>query len=353
MKKILFASILSAYSVFAAEPILKVGIISDTHIKRNITSCKNLEAALRLFKAHKVDMIVNTGDIAEVYQNQAYINYRNTVKKVYTAADKQPQEIFVFAWHDRVRREKEPQEKVYADIKKLLEIKHEMYETFKIKDYTFLLFPQQVNWKRYQNTVAEACRNNPGKPVFIIDHVPPYNTVYDSMTWGNKNCRKVLDKYPQVIHLSGHVHGTLTNQLNIWQGNFTAVNAGSLASWSGALVGNAPISMLTDTAMIMEIYTDKVVFRRFFSASQKEYQADARWIVPLPFDKKNAPYNFEHRKSNDTAPEFAKDAKLNIKVTSSNIKLTFPQATHKNGVFTYKIMLYLQKRSVLTLQFLQ
>lgn len=342
MKKWLVCNALAITSlVCSAEPILKVGIISDTHIKKRESSCNILTEAMKLFKQHNVQVIINAGDIADVHIDQAYINYRNTVKKVYGNTP-DVQEIFAFAWHERIKREREPQEKVFADVKKHLEIKHEMYDKFKIKGYTFLVFPQDMNFKRYEQTIADAIKENPDKPLFVIDHVPPFNTVYNSKTWGEPNRRKILDKYPQVIHISGHVHGTLTNELNIWQGNFTSVNAGSLYSWAGSLVGNSPAGMLSDMSMIMEIYPDKLVFRRFFSMSKKEYQPTTPWVVPLPFNAQKAPYNTAYRRETSIAPEFAADAKLKTEITQKGVVLKFPQALHKDGVFNYKIMLYVK-----------
>lgn len=340
MKKIILAFILISHTLWAAEPILKVGLMSDTHIKARKSSCVILKEALKLFRSHKVDMIVNAGDICEVHAKAAYINYRNTVKEVFSSTDNKPLEVFAFAWHDRVRRTSEPQEIVFNDVKKYLEFNHQMYDIFNLKGYTFLLFPQGMDFQKYEATIAKACQENPKKPVFVIDHIPPFNTVYNSLTWGEKRRRTILDKYPQVVHLSGHVHGTLTNELNIWQENFTAVNLGSLATWNGALIGNSPRSNSSDTVMIMEIYPEKLIFKRFFALSKKEYKSNERWIVPIPFNKSLAPYNFNYRKAKAVAPEFSSNAKLNAKIELDSIKLTFPHALHKDGVFSYKIVLF-------------
>lgn len=344
MKRIiLFIMGITISALTAAEPILKVGIISDTHVKKNISSCDILVEALQLFKIHSVDMIVNAGDIADVYDEKAYTNYRDSVKKVYTSKDKKPQEIFAFAWHDRIKREKDEQEKVYADLRKYLEIKHEMYDIIKLKGYTFLVLPQACDFKRYEAEIMKAVKENPGKPVFVIDHVPPFNTVYNSMTWGDRTRREILDKYPQVVHISGHVHGTLINELDIWQGNFTSVNAGCLQTWAGALVGNTPASMPSDMAMIMEVYPEKLIFRRYFSVTKEEYQPDTPWCVPLPFDKNTAPYNFERRKAEAAVPEFPANAEVTVKMTEKGVKLSFPQALHKDGIFNYKVSLSIKK----------
>ena len=343
MKKFLFLLMLTAITVSAAEPILKVGIISDTHIKKRPSSCNVLIEAMKLFKAHKVDLIVNTGDIADVYQEDAYKNYRNTVTTVFPDAVKRPPEIFVYAWHDRINREKDNHEQVFEDIKKLLGFSHKMYDCIKLKGYPFLVFPQGLDFKKYEKMIAQTCKENPDKPVFVLDHVPPYNTVYNSLVWGEANRRKILDKYPQVIHISGHVHGSLGNELNIWQDKFTAVNVGSLHLWSGAFIGNSPVSLLSTTSMIMEVYPDKLVFRRFFSMTKNEYQPDTPWVVPLPFDPRTAPYNFERRKAASTVPVFPKNTKITTEINPAGVNINFPQAEHKDGVFAYKIMFYEQR----------
>jgi hypothetical protein len=93
-------------------------------------------------------------------------------------------------------------------------------------------------------------------------------------------------------------------------------------------------------ALILEIYPEKLVFRRFFSTTKEEYSANAPWIVPLPFDKKTAPYNFERRKAASAAPEFPENASVKVKQKSGMIDFTFPRAEHKDGVYSYTIELF-------------
>ena len=72
----------------AAEPVLRVGIITDTHVTPKKSSCKLLKEALTLFKMHKVDMVVNTGDIADHYYEKGYRHYRDTVNEVFADVNK-------------------------------------------------------------------------------------------------------------------------------------------------------------------------------------------------------------------------------------------------------------------------
>ena len=51
-----------------------------------------------------------------------------------------------------------------------------------------------------------ASKENPGKPFFVIDHIPPRATVYrTSPIKGNR--RLLLEKYPNAVVFCGHIHG--------------------------------------------------------------------------------------------------------------------------------------------------
>ena len=328
---LLFTAVIS----FAAEPVLRIGIMTDTHITGIKTSCNILKDALTLFMQKKVDMVVNLGDVSEVYDELAYKNYRDTVKEVY--GDTLPREVFVFANHDRMAREKESVWTVFEDVKKHLEVKNDFYGEIKLKGYTFLVIPQFADRAKYIAMLDKAVKENPGKPIFVFDHVPAFDTVFSSQNWGHASRRAILNNYPQVVQISGHVHGTLTNELHIWQGEFTAVNAGSLAPWCGWFIGSEPVSMESGMALILEVYPDKLHFRRFFADTKKEYGADKPWIVPIPFDPKTAPYTIARRKAESSAPDFADDAKVDVVCNMREVQVTFPGV---NGAFRYKVELF-------------
>ena len=120
MKKfLLLLLVFSVALLLASEPIMRVGIFTDTHVTKKVASCKLLKNSLQFFKKNNVDMIVNVGDISNVYEEAAYKNYRDTVKAVY--GESAPREVFVFANHDRMMREKESVWEVFKDVKKHLE----------------------------------------------------------------------------------------------------------------------------------------------------------------------------------------------------------------------------------------
>ena len=79
-------------------PLLKVGIMTDTHINEKPQSGRRLRAALKLFAAEKVDMTINLGDISNKHNINAYKLYRKIVNEIFPA--EKPEEIFISAYHD-------------------------------------------------------------------------------------------------------------------------------------------------------------------------------------------------------------------------------------------------------------
>lgn len=323
----------------AEEPIMRVAVITDTHVKEKPESAALVHEASKLFRQHKVDVVINCGDIADHYNEKAYKHYRNAVAAAY-GREKLPVEFFAYANHDLLRRKQEGQDKVFADVKKHLNIFHEPESITNIKGYNFVTVRQSVGEKKFEELIAKAVKETPDKPVFLIDHIPAGSTVYDSITWGSGWRRKVLEKYPQVVQFSGHVHGTLANELNIWQGRFTAVNAGGLAYWHEVLMGNVVASRNSDMALIMEVFKDKLVLRRFFCKSKQEYQPDSPWIVNLPYEPEKALYSPEKRNAESVPPEFAPGTKVSVSVEHDGAVVKFPGAKHKDGVFFYQLELF-------------
>lgn len=75
------------------------------------------------------------------------------------------------------------------------------------------------------------------KPVFVFQHHHVKNTVYGSGRWGITDLRAVLDKYPQVVDISGHSHYPINDPRSIWQGTFTALGDGTLSYYEMGIAG--------------------------------------------------------------------------------------------------------------------
>lgn len=274
-------------------PLTRIGFMSDTHVGTTYEKCWKLKKSVELFKREGCDLIVNGGDIADSNTPTGYAAIRRIYDETF-AGQKPPAEIFAYAWHDVYLWKGHPRAQVngdvtacWPDLKEKLRIPH--HHTAKIvhNGYTFLVFPQWLtgkdgfpSYEEYDRMIAESCRENPGKPVFVVDHVPPRGTVPGSVKWGDGRRRTVLDKYPQVVVLSGHVHGDVCDDRLLWQGGFTVVNAGCQHYWQDGAEGAAPTNRPAFSALTIDVFPGRLSVRRFDVREGKEVAAP--WIVPLP-----------------------------------------------------------------------
>ena len=314
MKLFCFLALLSG-SIFALgaqeKPLLKAGINSDTHVTPRETSCVWVKKAWELFKKHQVDLVIKCGDIADHHYPKGYRHYRNTVNALFPDKSKKPKEIYAYANHDRI--DVDNIDEAFAAVKKHLEVPHDPYDTLFYKGCFFLIVPQFLNYERYEKMLRQAVKDHPGKPIFLIDHIPPYTTTFNTWIWGNRPRREILNKFPQVVQLSGHTHNSLYNELCIWQGEFTNVNAGSLHYWGDGLTAALPEGRKRSTeVLIMEVFKNKIVFRRYSLLDGTEYRPESPWCIPWPFDPKTAPYNTARRYANSKAPAFPAGAKITM-----------------------------------------
>ena len=321
------------------KPLWKAGIVTDTHVKRTRESCELVKKACDLFAEQGIDIFINCGDIADHYYPEAYPILKELTDAAFPA--KPVKKIWVYANHDRIDRQDEPWEKVMVDVKRLLGATNDIYDFIDMNGYPLIVFPQWQDRKRVEKMLTDVCADPKyaGKPVFVFDHVPPENTTDNSITWGSRTRLDIYSKFPRIVDITGHAHGSLRSELNIWQGAFTAVSMGCLQVWGGHAVGGAPSPKKNYGAVVMEVYADRIVFRRFDVRTKEEYGADERWTVPLPFDPATAPYRRDRTAALEPVPQFPSGATLALKAASpfTAVDMTFPRAESRHGTYIYKV----------------
>ena len=292
-RAILMMSAVIAWSAVGAEPVMRVGFVSDTHVGTSYGRCWKLKNTLELFRREKCDLLVNGGDIADANHPESYAAVRRIYDEAF-AGEPPPPEIFAYAWHDVYQWKGHPRDQVngdaaacWPDLRERLRIPHHHTDRIVHRGYTFLVFPQWMTGKDgfpsyddYEKSIAAACRENPGKPVFVVDHVPPRGTVPGSVRWGDGRKREILDRYPQVVVLSGHTHGDVCDDRLLWQGGFTVINAGCQHYWQDDAAGAAPTNRPAFSALTIDVMPDRLLVRRFDVREGKEVAAP--WIVPVP-----------------------------------------------------------------------
>ena len=328
-------ALLGALSAAAEEPLLRFGVMSDTHVTKSVRSFSRVKQALALFKAQGCDLVVHCGDIAESHDPMAYATYRQVSDEAFAGGPK-PREIYTYAWHDAFSYKGHAREKAYEDgpaafedIRRILEAENGHTDTVTVKDFAFVVFPQFVTgngflgWDEYEKRVADACAAHLGKPVFVIDHIPAGGVWRQS----DVNRTRILSKFPQVVYFCGHAHGTVRSELLIRQQGFTAVNAGCLYNWNAGTVGNPGPRRISHEVLTVEVYSDRILLRRWDIRDQSEIHPERPWLVPWPFDAASAPWVRDRRAAQEPVPVFAADATVTVRPEGSpftGFVLAFP-----------------------------
>ena len=65
------------------EPLLRIGVMTDTHVGETKASCRRVKMACELFRKHCVDMVVNVGDLADYHYPKGYAAYRAVVEAAF------------------------------------------------------------------------------------------------------------------------------------------------------------------------------------------------------------------------------------------------------------------------------
>lgn len=324
-------------------PLLRVGILSDTHVTSNRSSFARVERAYALFRAKDVGLIVHCGDIADTFSPTAYLTYARIRKDAYPDPKDAPDELYCWAWHDASGyggKLSEDRLEPFPEVKRLLGGKNEPYDERVYAGFSFLVFPQGLDKRRYETTLDRVCSANPGKPVFVFDHVPPQATTEDSIHWGDAYRRKVLSRHPQVIDISGHAHGSLRDERNIWQGEFTAVSAGCLTFFDGDFPGKSDNERAQNhSVLVMEVFPGHAVFRRHSVIDGAEIGAADPWIVRWPYDPATAAQADRNWMERHARPGFSPDAALTVAPREGGLSVSWPAAADDSAVQRYRLEL--------------
>lgn len=211
-------------------------------------------------------------------------------------------------------------------------------------DTIFQYTKEQVEW--LDKNIAEAVKENPDKPVFVFQHEHVLDTVYGSSKtdgWGLDTFSEVLNKYPQVVHISGHSHFPANDPRAIWQDTFTALNTGGLAYFELAVDGkNGQFPDGNDTmtqALIIEVDAQNRVLVKVFDVDAGKIIRE--FLIDNIGKENKTKYNPEYRKENSSAPVFSENAELKTETKNGKIYITTPEAkvSGDNEVFVYRFVI--------------
>ena len=77
-----FVPFARTFAVPKEAPVMRLGVMTDTHVGKTVASCARVRMALELFKAKGAELISNNGDIADWHYPTGYQAYRQVSKEV-------------------------------------------------------------------------------------------------------------------------------------------------------------------------------------------------------------------------------------------------------------------------------
>lgn len=236
-----------------------------------------------------------------------------------------------------------------------------------IGGYHFIFLSPDGKGKSYSKTkqdfladaLKEAAEDDPTgcKPIFVFQHQPNSNTVYGSTTsWGVEELAPILEKYPQVVDFAGHSHFPMNDPRSIWQGEYTALNTGTLSYYEMDLAGSKGdyvfptdreggwAESATDIRDAGQFYIVEVDANHAMRVLGYDLLSDGWMMEPLELRCVDDPVCFTYtnaRADVSEAPAFAADAAVTVEsLPDGRTQFRFPQAAGEDPVQNYICRLY-------------
>ena len=202
----------------------------------------------------------------------------------------------------------------------------------------------QRAWLR--DTLDTASRQNPGRPIFVLQHEHVTGTVFGSRPedgWGNDFFSDIWVDYPQIVHFSGHSHYPLNDPRSVWQGAFTAIGTGALSyaelTADGQRKLHPPGHESIAQGWIAELNNGNILRLRGY-----DFLADALQ-TELLLDLSDPPRTFsqtpQQQRARALPPAFLPNYSLDAERTDDTLTLTVPPAKSADGApaVLYRVML--------------
>ena len=343
-----FATNLPKVEAAEAEPILKVGILSDAQsMPGESRGIRNFRSALHQMKEKNMELLLDVGDISNEGDPKVWANYYKVFEEVYPDPESRPEYLAIMGNHDFYNTSN-PQE--HRETFNTIFHKESTNEHKVVKGYHFISITSvdsdlnysqaELDWldREIQKAIAEA----PDQPVFVLGHPHAANTVYGSTTgWGKDILNTIFDKYPQVVYFSGHSHFPLDDERSIYQGNYTAIGTSSLNYLEmepGKDQGIHPDGVYDNAqALYMEIYEDKVDIERMDIINECKVKEED-WVLNLPLSKDTFTYTSARADEREAPPAFDADDKVMVdEIGACSCVITFDQAKHCDFTHSYRI----------------
>ena len=223
----------------------------------------------------------------------------------------------------------------------------------------------KIDWLEEQLEIALADDPTGTKPIIVAGHIAPSCGVLgSSATAYDKRLNTLLNDYPNAVYFSGHTHRPISDPRSIWQGNYTAIQTGTLAYLSlskfadGNTAGNVvdPYGSFDSVGedglrsgymyYLIEIDANNVMKVIVYDMLNNEIYSET--LIDSFGDVSGFDYTDDRAEYTDETykPEFAEGAEATL--VSNNYKLVeikVPKAMCNTTIQAYKVTTYYYKTS--------
>lgn len=363
------------------KPLLRFGLVSDVHLGGEGREA-DLESVLRHFDSQSVDAVMIPGDIAHsglIAEFERFARIWYTVFPDDRGADGRRIERLVIGgnhcidgWSGRWKGWSEERLRAerfnYADNpqKTWQRLFHEDWHDIFVKHVNGVPFIG-AQWRSEQApfvrppiaaTVARLAPTfDPNLPFFFFGHDVPAGTCFGDV--GDAEVFAALRPWPNAVSISGHCHRSIADERNVWQGEFTAINAGCMHEATGgesyrnvnydwhAASRMKPMRTTEWLARggccaVVEVFADHLVVHRRNVQMGEPLGED--WVVPLPAVIGKG-FDFGLRTRQMVAPEFERGVQITVKYCPTGhpeqakryagqpcVSVDFPPASTPSGI---------------------
>ena len=343
-----------------SNPLMRLGMISDVHLTtretgKGLQNCLCYEPALRYFDERKADGVIVAGDLADFGTGAALRRVGAIWDKVFPQnrrSDGKPiMPLFIYGDHDMggymhkfnwakthciVPGELDEIISAGDNAARLWkECFHEEWSPIQVKEccgFKFVLAHHPIHSKASDNgdsipglaAFMAKQKIDPKKPFFFVQHRMFRGTVGGDNPcrgWESGKTTEVLKGYPNVLAICGHGHRNAVDDLNLWQGEFTALEVPSInycctRQHRERGYNNSDKDEIMPKGEIRKswqglfgtMYADRFVVERRDFLNGLPLGPD--WVIPLP--SPDGSLRTEVRAKKSVVPQFAADAKVSV-----------------------------------------
>lgn len=358
-------------AIAGERPILKFGVLSDTHIRAEPGSTDALRKQFARFCREGVRAVVISGDLCEIGTltelKDLMAAWNDSFPGGLNAAGEKVEPIIAFGNHDYHAASYMRNKPVTEEDMKLgiLYNKDAAWRMITGRPFEGEIYRRDIggvtfiaaHWGHFDQELADWLEAHKAeiptdRPVFFVQHSHPRRTCFANWyTASSAENLAALMKHPNFFVFSGHSHISNSYDDAIWLGGFVSMAAGCSRGAGGRRYEyNVAIKPAMREKMgtrhmapqdsggaqqstVVSVYPSRVVVSRWDHKFDDPIGED--WDIPFPFrHDKDHPFPFAE---NAAAPEFMSGAGISVEVTKGllyptrqkeeQVRFTFPCAS--------------------------